>query len=166
MRDRKARGMTKSTRGRTLPFPKGALTHHSPCEWWTTDKVGGVPLRGRALCEAISTFERTRYMSETNYEFENQEFLKARYEDKTWYTVRKHVCPECGKEYYTICNFRKYCSDACCAVAKEKRVVERKQAHRSEHICEVCGKAFSSKRTDARYCTNACRQKAYRQGER
>ena len=105
-------------------------------------------------------------MSETNYEFENQEFLKARYEDKTWYTVRKHVCLECGKEYYTICNFRKYCSDACCAAAKEKRVGERKQEHRSEHICEVCGKAFSSKRTDARYCTNACRQKAYRWGER
>ena len=105
-------------------------------------------------------------MSETNYEFENQEFLKARYEDKTWYTVRKNVCLECGQEYYTICNFRKYCSDACCAVAKEKRVVERKQAHRSEHICEVCGKAFSSKRTDARYCSNACRQKAYRLGER
>ena len=105
-------------------------------------------------------------MSSANFEFENQEFLKARYEDKTWYTVRKHVCLECGKEYYTICNFRKYCSDACCTAAKEKRGVERKQAHRSEHICEVCGKAFSSKRTDARYCSNACRQKAYRLGER
>ena len=124
------------------------------------------PLRGRALCEAISKFERTKYMSDTNYEFENQEFLKARYEDKTWYTVRKHVCLECGKEYYTICNFRKYCSDACCAAAKAKRVEERKQAHRSEHICKVCGKVFSSKRTDARYCSNACRQKAYRRGER
>ena len=132
----------------------------------TTPKGRCTAFGGRARYEAISKFERTRYMSETNYEFENQEFLKARYEDKTWYTVRKHVCFECGKEYYTICNFRKYCSDACCASAKEKRVGERKQAHRSEHICKVCGKAFSSKRTDTRYCSNACRQRSYRQGER
>ena len=155
MRDRKEGGVT----GAPLSFPEGRT--YSPLAERMVE-----PLRGRALCEAISKFERTKYMSETNYEFENQEFLKARYEDKTWYTVRKHVCLECGKEYYTICNFRKYCSDACCAAAKEKRVGERKQAHRSEHICKVCGKAFSSKRTDARYCTNACRQKAYRQGER
>ena len=105
-------------------------------------------------------------MSNAQWEYDNQEFLRARYEDKTWYTIRKHVCLECGKEYYTICNFRKYCSDACCATAKEKRVGERKRAHRSENICKVCGKVFSSKRTDARYCSNACRQKAYRQGER
>ena len=105
-------------------------------------------------------------MSNAQWEYDNQEFLRARYEDKTWYTVRKHACLEFGQEYYTICNFRKYCSDACCAVAKAKRVEERKQAHRSEHICKVCGKAFSSKRTDARYCSNACRQKAYRRGER
>ena len=42
-------------------------------------------------------------MSNAQWEYENQEFLKARYEDKKWYTVRKHVCLECGKEYYTIC---------------------------------------------------------------
>ena len=105
-------------------------------------------------------------MSNAQWEYDNQEFLRARYEDKTWYTVRKHACLEFGQEYYTICNFRKYCSDAWCAAAKEKRIGERKQAHRSEHICKVCGKAFSSKRTDARYCSNACRQKAYRRGER
>lgn len=81
---------------------------------------------------------------------------------KKWYTVRKHVCLECGKEYYTICNFRKYCSDACCAQAERKRTEERKLAHHSEHICKVCGKSFSSKRTDAQYCSNGCRQKSYR----
>ena len=101
-------------------------------------------------------------MSNAQWEYENQEFLKARYEDKKWYTVRKHVCLECGKEYYTICNFRKYCSDACCKSAERKRTEERKLAHKSEHICKVCGKSFSSKRTDAQYCSNRCRQKSYR----
>ena len=69
-------------------------------------------------------------MSSANFEFENQEFLKARYEDKTWYTVRKHMCLECGKEYYTICNFRKYCSDACGAAAKEKALFLSTRAQR------------------------------------
>lgn len=105
-------------------------------------------------------------MSNAQWEYENQDFLKARYEDKKWYTVCKHVCLECGKEYYTICNFRKYCSDACCAEAERKRTEERKSAHHSEHICKVCGKSFSSKRTDAQYCSNKCRQKSYRAEKR
>ena len=61
-----------------------------------------------------------------------------------------------------ICNFHKYCSDACCKSAEQKRTEERKSAHHSEHICKVCGKSFSSKRTDAQYCSNKCRQKSYR----
>ena len=105
-------------------------------------------------------------MSNAQWEYENQDFLNARYEDKKWYTVRKHVCLECGKEYYTICNFRKYCSDACFKSAEQKRTEERKSAHHSEHICKVCGKSFSSKRTDAQYCSNKCRQKSYRAEKR
>ena len=105
-------------------------------------------------------------MSNAQWEYENQDFLRARYEDKKWYSVRKHVCLECGKEYFTICNFRKYCSDACCAEAERKRNEERKSAHHSEHICKVCGKSFSSKRTDAQYCSNGCRQKSYRAEKR
>ena len=70
-------------------------------------------------------------MSNAQWEYENQDFLRARYEDKKWYTVRKHICLECGKEYYTICNFRKYCSDACCKSAEQKRTEERKSVSAS-----------------------------------
>ena len=133
----------------------------------TTDKSAVYCLRQTcALRDYKSNLKGASNMSNAQWEYENQEFLRARYEDKKWYTVRKHVCLECGKEYFTICNFRKYCSDACCAEAERKRNEERKSAHHSEHICKVCGKSFSSKRTDAQYCSNGCRQKSYRAEKR
>ena len=153
-----------------LSFPKGALTHHRQgrrCTAYGRRALYEVMCRRDAPISLQSLHKKgTSSMSNAQWEYENQDFLKARYEDKKWYTVRKHVCLECGKEYYTICNFRKYCSDACCAEAERKRTEERKSAHHSEHICKVCGKSFYSKRTDAQYCSNKCRQKSYRAEKR
>jgi len=104
-----------------------------------------------------------RYESEAEWEYTEQDKLKYWYENNIGYHVWKKKCETCGKEFYTICNYRRYChlSD-CRSVAKQKRIEERKREHYSEHKCSVCSASFVSKRNDARFCSNACRQKAYR----
>ena len=113
--------------------------------------------------EELSVTETPQYDSPAEREYAEQEKLKDWYETNTGYKVWKRKCELCGKEFYTINYFRKYChlSD-CKSIAKQKRNEEKKQKHYSNHICSVCGSSFSSKRADAKFCSNACRQKAYR----
>ena len=96
-------------------------------------------------------------------ESNRQDILKHNYETSTGYRVWKRKCKNCGKEFYTLCYFRKYChlSD-CRSIASKKRNEQRKLEHFSEHTCSVCSGSFVSKRNDAKFCSNACRQKAYR----
>ena len=109
---------------------------------------------------------QSEYESAAEREYAEQETLKYWYENNVGYHVWKKKCETCGKVFYTICNYRKYChlSD-CRSIAKQKRIEEKKQEHHSEHICSVCSASFVSKRNDARFCSNACRQKAYRKNK-
>lgn len=114
--------------------------------------------------ETNNTAERPHYDSWAECENCNQDRLKKWYDTKTGYRVWKRICPQCGKEFYTIDHFRKYCHLSDCRdIAKKKRMEEKKREHHSEHICSVCSASFIAKRTDAKYCSNACRQKAYRE---
>ena len=110
---------------------------------------------------ALSVTEKESSWEEA--ESNRQDILKHNYETGTGYRVWKRKCKTCGKEFYTLCYFRKYChlSD-CRSIAKEKRNEQRKLEHFSEHTCSVCSGSFVSKRNDAKFCSNACRQKAYR----
>ena len=96
-------------------------------------------------------------------ESNRQDILKHNYETGKGRLIWKRKCKNCGKEFYTICYFRKYChlSD-CRSIASKKRNEQRKLEHFSEHTCSVCSGSFVSKRNDAKFCSNACRQKAYR----
>ena len=114
--------------------------------------------------EELNVTQETRNDSPAEREYADQEKLKHWYETNTGYTVWKRKCELCGKEFYTISYFRKYCHlSNCRSIAKQKRNEQKKRDHHSEHICSVCGSSFVSKRTDAAFCSNACRQKAYRQ---
>lgn len=106
----------------------------------------------------------TRKSSWTEHEASNQEKWKDLVDSGRCGYIWKQICPQCGKEFYTMNRFRKYChlSD-CRSRAKQERNEKKKREHYSEHICSVCSAYFISKRTDARFCSNACRQKAYRE---
>ena len=113
--------------------------------------------------EELSVTQKNEHGNAAEREYAEQKKLKYWYENNVGYHVWKKKCETCGKVFYTICNYRRYChlSD-CRSIAEQKRNEERKQKHYSEHICSVCSTPFVSKRYDARFCSNACRQKAYR----
>ena len=114
--------------------------------------------------EALNVTEASQYDNLAEREYAEQEKLKQWYETNAGYTVWKRKCELCGKDFYTINYFRKYCHlTDCRSVAKQNRNEQRKREHHSEHICSVCSASFISKRTDAKFCSNACRQKAYRE---
>ena len=114
--------------------------------------------------DELNVTESQQYDSPAEREYAEQEKLKQWYESGTGYTVRKRKCIVCGKEFYTLNNFRKYChlSD-CQSIAKQNRNEQKKREHYSKHSCSVCGSSFVSKRNDAKFCSNGCRQKAYRE---
>ena len=111
--------------------------------------------------EALSVTDENSSWEEA--ESNRQDILKHNYETGAGRLIWKRKCKNCGKEFYTLCYFRKYChlSD-CRSVASKKRKEQRKLEHFWEHTCSVCSGSFISKRNDAKFCSNACRQKAYR----
>ena len=117
--------------------------------------------------EELSVTQERKNENPAEREYAEQETLKYWYENNTGYRVWKKECETCGKTFYTMCNYRRYChlSD-CRSIAEQKRNEERKQKHYSKHICSVCSATFVSKRKDARFCSNACRQKAYRKNNK
>lgn len=116
------------------------------------------------LTETQNATRDLPYSSWTEHEASNQEKWKDLVDSGRCGYIWKQICPQCGKEFYTMNRFRKYChlSD-CRSRAKQERNEKKKHEHYSEHICPVCSAYFISKRTDARFCSNACRQKAYRE---
>lgn len=111
--------------------------------------------------EELSVTEKESSWEEA--ESNRQHILKHNYETGKGRLIWKRRCKNCGKEFYTLCYFRKYChlSD-CRSIASKKRNEQRKLEHFSKHTCSVCSGSFVSKRNDAKFCSNACRQKAYR----
>lgn len=116
------------------------------------------------ITETQDTTSELNRESWAEYEDKHQDILKDVFDGKRWgYCVWKRLCPQCGKEFYTMSYFRKYCQLSCCRnQAKQDRTEKKKREHYSEHICSVCSAYFISKRTDAKFCSNACRQRAYR----
>ena len=109
-------------------------------------------------------------MWNSKWEYENQAYLKERYEKKMsgelpCHPVRKIICKGCGREFYTQIKGKKYCNYYLCGNrGYRKELSERAREARQDRICKACGKVFTPKRSDGVYCSSACRQKTYRRG--
>ena len=109
-------------------------------------------------------------MWNSKWEYENQAYLKERYEKKMsgeipYHPVRKIICKGCGREFYTNIETKKYCLYGLCGNrGYQKELSQKRLEARKDRVCKVCGKVFTPQRSDGVYCSNACRQKAYRQG--
>ena len=107
------------------------------------------------------------YMTNEEWEQNNQDYLKESYEETGFtaggYAVRKLICGGCGRVFYTTIYTKKYCHSYWCGnQANNRRQRECRQMRRQDLVCQCCGEKFTPKRADARYCSNACRQKVYR----
>ena len=107
------------------------------------------------------------YMTNEEWEQNNQDYLKESYEETGFtaggYAVHKLICGGCGRVFYTTIYTKKYCHSYWCGnQANNRRQREYRQMRRQDLVCQCCGEKFTPKRADARYCSNACRQKDYR----
>ena len=107
------------------------------------------------------------YMTNEEWEQNNQDYLKESYEETGFttggYAIRKIICGGCGRVFYTTIYTKKYCHSYWCGnQANNRRQREYRQMRRQDLVCQCCGEKFTPKRADARYCSNACRQKDYR----
>ena len=108
-------------------------------------------------------------MWNSKWEYENQAYLKERYEKKMsgelpYHPVRKIICKGCGREFYTDIETKKYCLYGLCGNrGYQKELSQKRREARQDRVCKVCGKVFTPTRSDCVYCSNACRQRAYRQ---
>jgi predicted nucleic acid-binding Zn ribbon protein len=70
-------------------------------------------------------------------------------------------CDNCGKEFESSNERRKYCSDKCRDQGGiQNRKKQKAQARKCK--CQVCGETFIPPRKDAKFCSDKCRQTAYR----
>ena len=104
------------------------------------------------------------YMTNEEWEQNNQDYLKESYEETGFtargYAVRKLICGGCGRVFYTTIYTKKYCHSYWCGnQANNRRQREYRQMRRQDLVCQCCGEKFTPKRADARYCSSACRQK-------
>ena len=107
------------------------------------------------------------YMTNEEWEQNNQDYLKEPYEETGFttggYAIRKIICGGCGRVFYTTIYTKKYCHSYWCGnQANNRRQREYRQMRRQDLVCQCCGEKFTPKRADARYCSSACRQKDYR----
>ena len=107
------------------------------------------------------------YMTNVEWEQNNQDYLKESYEDTDFtaggYAVHKLICGGCGRVFYTTIYTKKYCHSYWCGnQANNLRQREYRQMRRQDLVCQCCGEKFTPKRADAQYCSNSCRQKVYR----
>ena len=107
------------------------------------------------------------YMTNEEWEQNNQDYLKESYEETGFttggYAIRKLICGGCGRVFYTTIYTKKYCHSYWCGnQANNLRQREYRQMRRQDLVCQCCGEKFTPKRADARYCSNSCRQKVYR----
>jgi hypothetical protein len=112
--------------------------------------------------------EDVRMIWNSEWEYNNQDYLKAKYEKKVSgecpdLAVRKIYCKGCGRVFYTQIETKKYCLYSLCGNrGYQKELKWRRKYARKDRICQTCGNTFTPKRSDAKFCCNACRQKAYR----
>lgn len=52
-----------------------------------------------------------------------------------------HICPQCGKEFWTGKSYQRFCSKACCNEYNRSLVETR--------VCDMCGKEFEASRISA-----------------
>ena len=107
------------------------------------------------------------YVSNEEWEQNNQDYLKESYEETGFtaggYAVRKLICGGCGRVFYTTIYTKKYCHSYWCGnQANNRRQREYRQMRRQDLVCQCCGEKFTPKRAGAHYCSNTCRQKDYR----
>ena len=107
------------------------------------------------------------YMTNEEWEQNNQDYLKESYEETGFttggYAIRKLICGGCGRVFYTTIYTKKYCHSYWCGnQANNRRQREYRQMRRQDLVCQCCGEKFTPERAGARYCSNACRQKDYR----
>ena len=70
-------------------------------------------------------------------------------------------CDNCGKEFKSSNERRKYCCENCTNQAGIKNRKERKALGR-KCKCQVCSETFIPPRNDAKFCSGKCKQSAYR----
>ena len=119
------------------------------------------------FCNASERRVISMYMTNEEWEQNNQDYLKESYEKTGFtaggYAIRKIICSGCGRVFYTTSGSKKYCHSYWCGNrANSRRQREYRQMHCQDLVCQCCGEKFTPKRAGARYCSNACRQKDYR----
>lgn len=87
----------------------------------------------------LSVTEPVCHNSWESYEYSNQKKLKEAYETGNGCRVMKKQCANCGKIFYTMNHFRKFCHlSQCREISRYNRNEERKRENYSEHVCSVC----------------------------
>lgn len=61
-----------------------------------------------------------------------------------------HICPQCGKEFWTGKSYQRFCSKACCNEYNRSLVETR--------VCDMCGKEFEASRISAAKKCPVCRK--------
>ena len=97
------------------------------------------------------------YMTNEEWEQNNQDYLKESYEETGFtaggYAVHKLICGGYGRVFYTTIYTKKYCHSYWCGnQANNLRQREYRQMRRQDLVCQCCGEKFTPKRADARYC--------------
>jgi hypothetical protein len=81
-------------------------------------------------------------------------------------TVRKKVCPHCGKEFTPASNRQIFCSKECTYQARQEQKKAERQAERGDHYfrqrkCAICGKEFWPNSSGQELCSDECRRKRH-----
>ena len=84
------------------------------------------------------------YMTNEEWEQNNQDYLKESYEETGFtaggYAVRKLICGGCGRVFYTTIYTKKYCHSYWCGnQANNRRQREYRQMRRQDLVCQCCG---------------------------
>lgn len=78
--------------------------------------------------ETQNMADTTRKSSWTEHEAGNQEKWKDLVDSGRCRNVWKQICPQCGKEFYTMNRFRKYCHLSDCRDQAKQERNEKKEA--------------------------------------
>ena len=110
------------------------------------------------FCNASERRVISMYMTNEEWEQNNQDYLKESYEETGFttggYAIRKLICGGCGRVFYTTIYTKKYCHSYWCGnQANNRRQREYRQMRRQDLVCQCCGEKFTPKRAGARYCS-------------
>lgn len=84
------------------------------------------------------------YMTNEEWEQNNQDYLKESYEETGFtavgHAVHKLICGGCGRVFYTTIYTKKYCHSYWCGnQANNLRQREYRQMRRQDLVCQCCG---------------------------